>query len=212
METKEIWHIIIAVIILAFAVSVGANFVALTLVNFLWALLFFAIISLVSVVAKKLTAHYLEAGVETRIWYFQRYWIRERDYFKMPIPIGVILPFLMTIASLGSYFWLAATQSEITAKKSRVIKRHDFYSYTEMTEFHIALICAAGIFACLVLSFLAYLINVPDLGKYAIYFAFFNMIPLGKLDGTKIFFGSVIMWFVLAAITVIGTLYALLLV
>jgi hypothetical protein len=207
-KANEFLHILLAIIILAFAVSLAK----LSLGNFLFALLFFAIIFLVYISAKKAMAYYLQASVETRIWQFQRYGLKERYYFNKPIPIGIILPFLLSIISLGNFFWLAVTQSEITARKSRVIKKHDFYSFTEMTEWHIGLIPAAGIFACLVLAFIAYFLNFGELGRLAIFFACFNMIPLGNLDGTKIFFSSLIMWFVLAAVSLIALGYAILLI
>jgi len=205
---NEFLHILLVIIILAFAVS----FVKLTLFNFLVAALFFVIIFAVNLAAKKAMSYYLQAEVETRVWQFQRYGIKEKQYLKYPVPIGIILPFLVSLLSLGSVYWLAATQSEITARKSRVIKKHDFYSFTEMTEWHIGLIPAAGIFACLVLAFIAYFINQGELGRLAIFSACFNMIPLGNLDGTKIFFGSLILWFVLAAFSLIGLGYAMLLI
>lgn len=208
MELNEIFSVLLAVIVLAFTVSLAK----LNFDTFILAALFFIIIFIVNITAKKLTAYYMQASVETKIWQFQRYGIYERSYFKYPIPIGIILPFLVSVFSLGSFFWLAATQSEIKASKARVIKKHDFYSFSEMTEFHIGVIPAAGIFACLVLAFIAYLINQPELGKLSIYFAAFNMIPLGNLDGTKIFFGSIILWFILAAVTLIALGYALLLI
>lgn len=205
MKSSEILHIILAIIVLAFS----ATLAKLDLASFLLAALFFAIIFLVNILVKKLTAYYLEAGAETKIWQFQRFGFKESHYLKTPIPIGIILPLLVSIASLGNYYWLAATQTEIRALKSRVAKKHDFYSYSELTEFHIASICAAGIAACLILAFLAYLFNLPELGKLAIFFSLFNMLPLGNLDGTKIFFGSLILWFVLGAITLIAVGYAL---
>lgn len=207
-KVNEIFHVLIAIIILAFAVS----FTKLNLENFGLAVLFFAIIFLVNIAAKKATAYYIQSSVETKIWSLQRYGFREKGYFRTPIPVGIIIPFILSILSLGSFSWLAATQSDITARKSRAIKKHDFYSFSEMTEWHIGLIPAAGIFACLILAFIAYFINQGELGRLAIFFACFNMIPLGDLDGTKIFFGSLIMWFVLAALSLIALGYALLLI
>ena len=205
---NEFLHILIVIIVLAFVVSL-AN---LNIITFIMAFLFFAIIFLVYIAAKKAAAYYLQADVETRVWTFQRYGLKEKQYFKNPIPIGVILPFLISVLSLGNFYWLASTQSEIIARKSRIIKKHDFYSFSEMTEFHIGLIPAAGILACLILAFIAYLLNLGELGRLAIFFAAFNMFPLGNLDGTKIFFGSLILWFILAAISLIAVGYAILLI
>jgi hypothetical protein len=207
-RVHEFWHIVIIAIILAFAVSLKE----LNIMTFLTSLLFFAIIFIVYIGAKKWTAYYLQAAVETKIWMFQRYGFKEKQYFKKLIPIGVILPFLVSVLTLGNFFWLAATQSDITARRSRVIKKHDFYSFSEMTEFHIGVIPAAGIFACIILAFIAYFFNLGELGRLSIFFACFNMIPVGNLDGTKVFFGSLILWFVLAAVSLIALGYAILLI
>jgi hypothetical protein len=207
-RVNELLHILLVLIVLAFSVSL----INLTLENFLIKLLFFAVIFLVYIGAKKLAAYYLQTDVETRVWQFQRYWFKEKQQLNTPVPIGIILPFLLSVLSLGNVYWLASTQSEITARKSRVLKKHDFYSYSELTEWHVGMIPAAGIFACLILAFIAYFLNLGELGRLAIFFACFNMIPLGNLDGTKIFFGSLIMWFVLAALSLVALGYAILLI
>lgn len=207
-KQNEFLHLAIVIIVLAFAVSLAK----LSIQTFLFSILFFIIIFLVYISAKKLVAFNLQTDVETQVWRFQRYGLKEKQYFKYPIPIGIILPFLVSVLSLGSFYWLAATQSEITARKSRVVKKHDFYSFSELTEFDIGLIPAAGIFACLILAFIAYFLNQGELGKLAIFFACFNLIPLGNLDGTKIFFGSLVLWFVLAVLSLIALGYALLLI
>lgn len=207
-KVNEFIQIAIVIIVLAFSVSL----IKLSLINFLIALIFFAIIFAVNIGAKKAMAYYLQSSVETKIWQFQRYGFKEKQHLNSPVSIGLILPVIISLISLGNFYWLAATQSEITAKKSRIIKKHDFYSFSEMTEWHIGIIPAAGIFACLILAFIAYFLNQGELGRLAIFFACFNMLPLGNLDGTKIFFGSIILWFVLAALSLIALGYAILLI
>lgn len=204
---KEILALILALIVLAFSVSFMRGWNA-----FAFALLFFAIILLVNVIAKKLMAYYLEAGIETKIWTFKRFGLHEKSYFKTPIPLGIILAFLLPIISGGFLKWFAVTESEIVPLKARAAKRHDFYSFSELTEKHIGKIATAGIVSNLVLALIAYLINQPELGKLSIYFACFNMPPISKLDGSKIFFGSITKWFILAAICLIALSYALFLI
>ena len=206
MKINDYLQVLIVVIVLAFS----ASFAKLSMENFLFSALFIAIIFIVNISAKKLVAYYMQTSIETKIWQFQRYGIKEKQHLKYPVPVGIILPFLLSIISLGSFTWMAATQSDITARKSRVIKKHDFYSYSEMTEFHLGAIPAAGIAACLILAFIAYLAGFGELGKLAVFFAVFNLIPFGELDGTKIFFGSLIIWFVLVAISIIALGYAIL--
>lgn len=212
MNLREIIHILLATIVMAFAVSF-INISKLSFpIDFLMALLFFIVIFIFSIGAKKLAAYYLQSDAETKIWQFQRYGLYERSYFKKPIPIGFILPFIVTIITLGYVPWLATTQTEIQASKSRVAKRHGIYRFSEMTDSDMAWITAAGIFVPLVLAVIAYLIDLASLSRLAILFASFNMIPLGNLDGGKIFFGSRVLWTVLAVLCLIGIGYLFLLV
>ena len=212
MNSRELVHILLAVIVMAFAVS----FINISQpgfsTDFLLAALFFIVIFIFSIGAKKLAAYYLQSDTETKIWQFQRYGLYERSYFKKPIPIGFLLPFILSILTLGRFPWLATTQTEIQASKSRVAKRHGIYRFSEMTDSDMAWITGAGIFVPLVLAVIAYLINLPNLSKYAILFASFNMIPLGNLDGSKIFFGSRVLWTILAVLCLIGLGYIFLLI
>lgn len=172
----------------------------------------FAIVLIVYVTAKKLTAYYYEAEEVSKIWSFQRYGLYERSYFKHPIPIGILLPFLLSILTFGYIKWFAVIESDVKPTPTRAVKRHDYYSFSEMTEWHLALISASGILASLVLAPISYILNFPDLARVSVYFACFNLLPLGKLDGTRIFFGSLILWIILAAISLIALGYALLLI
>lgn len=211
LNANELGSIVLAVIVLGFIGSWN-TFRTISLYNFLIVALFFLIILAVNIAAKKIMAYYLETSVETKIWHFQRWGWYERSHLRNPFPIGIVLPFLLSVATLGYVPWYAVTQTEMTALKERVAKRHDFYSYSELTEFHIASVAASGIIFVLFLAFISYLINEPILARLAIFFAAFNMLPLGQLDGNKIFHGSIIMWFVFAAITLIALGYALLLI
>ena len=200
---KEIFAIIIAIIFLAFSNS----FIDASL--FYSSIIYFAIIMIVYVFFKKLTAYNLEAIEETKLWTFQRYGWYERSYLKTPFPIGIILSFILSVLSLGVVKWFAITETDVRATKARVVKRHDFYSFSEMTDFHIACISASGIFALFILSILAYFLNYSELAKLSLYFACFNLLPIGKLDGTRIFFGSRILYTILATIAIIGLGYVL---
>ncbi len=162
--------------------------------------------------AKKLTAHYYESEQEEKIWTFQRWGLYERSYFKTPIPIGIILPFLLSILTFGYVKWFAVTESAVKPTEARAVKRHDIYSFSEMTEWHLALISASGVASVLVLAPIAYLFNFPELARASVYFATFNLLPLGKLDGSRIFFGSLTLWLILVAVCLIALGYALFLV
>jgi len=206
IKPKEILVLIIAIIILAFS-NAFTN-----LDFFINSVFIFTIILIVHVTAKKLTAYYYEAEEEIKIWTFQRYGLYTRSYFRTPIPIGILLSFVLAILSAGHIPWFAVTESEIKPTVARTARRHDFYSYSEMTEWNLALISAFGLGSVLILSVFAYLLNFPDLARAAVYFACFNILPLGKLDGTRLFFGSKALYTLIAIGCLIGLGYALLLI
>lgn len=197
LSIKEIGSIVLAIVIFGFVASFPS------LDNVLFAFLFGFIIITIYILAKKLIAYYTEIEIETKIWQFKRWGLYERSHFKNPIPIGIILPFLLSIITFGWVKWLALLQTDEKATTARAAKRHDFYSYSELTEWHIALVSSAGIISSLILAIIAYLINIPELAKFSIYYAFFNLLPLGQLDGTKVFFGSKIFWTILFVIATI---------
>lgn len=197
-KTKELAHIIIAIIIFAFVISFlqGIN-------AFLWALLIALIIIAVNILTKKLTAYKVSAKIESKILQWQRWGWYERSHLKKPLPMGIILPFALIFLSWGYIKCLILLQTDIKTTTARAAKRTGFPKrFIEMTEWHTALIPGIGITANLVLALLIFLFvrNYPlavDIAKLSVYYALWNLVPLGKLDGTKIFFGSKILWIVL---------------
>jgi hypothetical protein len=167
------------------------------------------IIFLVYLTTQKIAAYYFDAHAETKIWTEKRYWIAEKSYFKFAVPWGFLLSFVFSILSSGIFKWLALTETELKVKKSRVARKHYFYSYTNLTEWNISLICGSAIISLFFLSLIGYFFSgyypsLVNLSKLCGYFALFNLIPLGNLDGMKIFAGSFKFWFGLVILTVLG--------
>lgn len=206
---KEIIGLLLALIILAFSNSFK-GILASNPSIFINSLFIFAIILIIYTASKKLTAYYYETEEETKLWTFQRYGFYEKSYFKNPIPIGVILSFLLSVVTLGYVKWFAVTESEIKTTPARAVKRHDIYSFSEITDYHLAVISAAGIFFCFLLAIVAYFLNFTDLARLSVFFACFNLLPLGKLDGSRIFFGSRLLYTVLVLIALIALVYVFL--
>ena len=128
---------------------------------------------------------------------------------------GVLIPIFVAIVSLGTIKLMTVLTYETRALKRRAAKRFGPYSFTEMTDFHNALVGAAGIIACLAITFITYWLPFPGteiIAKMATFYAFFNLIPFSKLDGSQIYFGSRVLWSVLTIITLIFMMYAILLV
>lgn len=214
MKDKEIIQIIIAVATLGL-VSGFNELVELNFEMFSIFVVFSAAIIGVNIVSKKLMASRLDADVEHEIWKVRRWGFHPSDNFKSPIFAGVVLPLFVTLVTLGSIKLMTILTYETRALKRRAAKKFGPYSFTEMTDYHNALVGASGIIGCLLITFITYWIpgdlwNV--VGRMATFYAFFNMIPISKLDGSQIYFGSRVLWSVLAAVTLVFMLYAMLLV
>lgn len=204
---KELLTIIISAIILAIAISFIKS-----LDSFLYALLIIFVIIAINVLTKKLIASNLDSQIEVKFWEMQKYGFKPHEYFKRPIPVGLILPIVVSLVTFGSVYWLGGLVFEVKAKVHRAAKRYGLYSFSEMTENHIGIIAAAGIIANLIFAIVGYLVGIPDFARLSIFFVFFNMIPFSDLDGNKIFFGNLVLWSFLAVVTLIGLGYAFLMV
>jgi Zn-dependent protease len=212
MKETEILQIILAImtlsILVGFTSLISFDYIGLGL-----AILFSFIIVIANVLGKKAMASRLDSGVEHQIWKFQRFGIKPKAHFKKSIPAGIIFPLFLTVISLGIIKLMTVLTYKTKALKRRAARRHGHLSFTEMTDFHNALVGAAGIIAVLLVSFIGYWFQgFETLSKLAAFYAFSNLLPFSKLDGTQIYFGSRVLWATLAVITLIFTSYALLLV
>jgi len=212
-KPKEISHIILAIIILSFVVSfnqISKNSERGHLIIF--SIIIITLIIFINIIAKKITAYYFESNIESKIWHLQQYSFKQSYHFKKPLPAGIIIPFILSVISLGYAMWLAILEFEVNPSSTRVSKRHGHYRVSEMTDTQIGIIAASGVIVNLIASIIGYLIGVPEFARLSIYYAAFSLLPLSGLDGTKIFFGSRVMWFSLVIITAIFLGYAFLLV
>ena len=221
---KEALNVAAAIIILTIVIGLE-SMLRLDYNAIMLSILFSLIIIITAVYSKKLMARMLDSDVEHEIWSVKRimflmpkkfhFGFKPHQHFKKPLPMGIILPLLVSAISLGTIKIMALLTYETKALKRRAAKRFGFYSFTEMTEFHNALIGAAGIVGILILAIVAYFIPIPEfeyLARIASFYAFFNMLPISKLDGSQIFFGSRILYTALALLTLIFTAYALILI
>ena len=202
---KEISSILIIAIFLAFSISLKNS-----LNNFLYIFLSILLVILINIIAKKVVANHFETETETNLWEIKRkgilYFINKKSTshpskkYKTPLQMGLLLPIISTLLTLGHTTWLASLVFKTKPRIERAAKRHGIHSFMEVSEYHVALIAAGGIIANLTFSLLGYLIGFPEFSKLNIYYAFFNMLPLSNLDGNKIFFGSLTLWSFLASI------------
>jgi len=196
IKAKEVMHIILVIILFAFILWFFEDS-SLILSSFIVAV----VVICTNVIAKKITARYLQVEAEIKIWEFQRWGYYTRSHFKKPKPIGLILPFLLVFASAPTGFikMLTFLQTDISPTLRRVAKkRGGLKRYYELTEWHYGWTVAVGILFTLGLSLLPYIFGKNDIlvsiAKYGVYYAIWNMIPIGQLDGTKIFFVGFKFW------------------
>jgi len=195
---KEAGTIILVTVVLAASASFLSSWQA-----FLQILLAIFILLMLNVSAKKIAAYYAESEIEVRPWSMERYGFKRHQYFKKPIPIGIFLPIIAALVSVGNFIWMASIVFDV-----KPAKRHGLYSFSEMTESHIGTIAAVGVIVSLVSAFIAYFLGFSAFARLSVFFAFYSIIPFSDLDGNKIFFGNIVLWSFLAALVLIGLGYA----
>ena len=202
LEKKEIGILLLITLVLALTISF------LKMDIFPRVILAVFLVLVLNIAAKKIAAFYLESEVEIKPWQIERYGFKRHEYFKRPFQMGIFLPIIVSLVSLGNLFWMASMVFDVKPKIYRAAKRHGLYSFSEMTEAHIGLIAAAGVLVNLAASVIAYFLGFPTFARMNVYFAFFSMLPFSDLDGNKIFFGNMVLWSFLAALVLIGIGYA----
>jgi len=206
INKSEILYILLTTLILTFVVAFTSG-----VTTYLYTFLIILAIIAINVAAKKFLAYHLDAEIEIKIWESSFPSNKPKGKYTKPIPTGLLIPFIIGIISLGYVKWLASLVFDVKPKVYRAAKRHGLYTFSEMTEYQIGLIAAVGILANLLFAIIGYLIGIPAFAKYSIFYATWNMLPIANLDGNKIFFGNIVMWSFLAAITLIGLVYAIIL-
>ncbi len=191
MDTKErrneLLTIIIASLILAITVAFKNHLVFYTA-----AISFFIIIT-INILAKKIVGYNLETDVKTKFWEWYRFGFRKDMHFKTPIPMAW-LPLVLAPLTRGFFLWFGILEFDVKAKIERVSKRHGIYRFTELTEWHIAWIAIWGIIANLIFAIGGYIIGFELFAKLSMYFIAWSIIPIGRLDGSKILYANRYLW------------------
>ena len=200
MDQKEVWSEIAIIVLttLVLAISISFRNQALLYV----ATASFLIIISINIIVKKIVGYFLEIDVKTKLWAWYQYGFRLDSHFKKPFPM-VWLPLVLSLITNGAIWWLAVLEFDIKAKTERVAKRHGLYRFTQVTEWHVAWIAVWGLIANLIMATIAYAIGFETFTKLSLYFIAWSLVPLGGLDGSKIFFGSRPLWFATATIAAI---------
>ncbi len=209
INKREIILISLVILILSFTLSLLKSWNA-----FLTILLSIFIIIGANIFIKKLLAHYLDSEIEIKLWEIKRFGFKPTQHFKRPFPAGAFFPIISKILffPFKNFVWMASLIFDIKPKIYRAAKRHGLYSFSEVTEDQFGLIAAAGITINLVLAIIGYFLGFHAFTQLNIYYAFFNMLPVSNLDGNKIFFGNIVLWSLLASLTLLGFLLSILII
>jgi len=179
-------------------------------------ILIFSIIIITNLATKKISSKHYAIKIEHKLWTFQRWGYYERSYFKKPFPIGLIAPFFLALFSLGylkpfTFFQFEA--ENLPAK--RLLKAHGQRRAQRkevINEEDLGYTAASGFYALLLLALIGTLMKPyfpvfgAELAKYSIYFGIWNLLPLGQLDGSKLFFGTTIAWIFIVIIYTVSFL------
>lgn len=194
LRKKEIQSILIVAFIAALIFSFNEwgikNFsVIIGLQNLLLAFIFCLIIYTVHAFSQKLTANFFEHEVE-----FTHISIKKKIkeiHRSITIPIGPLITFFITLISNGKFIFLILNSFDLKSNKTNRLGR----KWTNIKDFEEAQIALAGplsdILLLILFKLLLPLSFVFSKGMFiASTIAIFNMLPLPKVDGSRIFFGS----------------------
>ena len=189
----EFFSLILSSITLGFIFSFrewgyGVNFdFSIGIINLLKTSVIAMLLLLIYQLASKLVALRNGAYTKYKIWYFKRYWFKEKHKFKTPIKVGLFIPLILAVFTNGIVKFAATGCSEINEISHRRLGK----KYKHLTEYQIALISLAGpMTLILIATMLSHLEIFSKLVLMGYSIAIFSMIPLSKLDGAKVFFGS----------------------
>ena len=187
---KEVVWIIIFIIIFEFIVlfPIPNNFNPLLI-------LVPIIIILANVSSKKIASDFFNLKIEHKPWEIQRFGWYKRSYFKKPFQLGLILPIILTILSLGIIKPMVMMQFDYkNIPEKRILKQRGLKRKSEINDSDMGFTALWGFISLLVLALIAALMRFPELAKYSIFYGAWNLIPYGHLDGSKLFFGSMMSW------------------
>ncbi|MBR9705564.1 hypothetical protein GOV14_00875 [Candidatus Pacearchaeota archaeon] len=204
---KEVTWLIIAIILLGFIIEFSDR---PNNTKFSGPLSFFQqhpgfiyaiIIIIIPVTIKNLVASRYSIKIEHKILHFRRWGWYRRSQLKKPFPIGLIVPFFVALITLGYVKLLGLIQFDAQdLPKKRVLRKRGRVRKIEMNESDTGYTALWGFWSLIFISIISLIFKYPDLAKYSIYYASWNLLPIGNLDGMKLFFGSVINWIILAII------------
>jgi len=191
--TKESKHILIITLVVAIVFAFDDKQPVFILSSWLrnFIVIFFgaALTVIVHAAAHKIAAGYYSVKIEITSWNLRRFTFATKAYLRRGlIPLGAIISLIFTIFSNGRLYFPLSESFNITdtERHKRIGKR-----FQAMTDYETARLAFFGPLANILLAFFIKLLDVSDtLVLMNVIFASVHMLPLPQVDGSKIFFGS----------------------
>lgn len=205
-EIKELAWILVALAIFEFLIIFPLTtynpFILLTPV----------IILAVNLLVKKVAAGFFNIKINYKIFEIQRYGFPERSKLRKPFPVGLVIPFVISFLSLGALKIFLFLEFEVkNLSNKRLLKARGIERRNEINDSDAAFTAFWGFFSLIILSIFATLPFVtpifPYLPRYAVFYGLWNLLPIGNLDGARLFFGSRVTWFITAIMFLIGLFF-----
>jgi|SRR3989344_9090119 len=185
--------ILVLTIVFAFNDGRESLMLALWLKNFFYILLLTSISFLVLFLGFKLAAKYYDGDIEIRLSYITRFGFArgaQMEEIKIGkkikvrrIYLGIIVSLLTTLLSYGKAFFTQIYSFETESNRLG-------HRWRNITQFQEAIIVIAGLAASLILLVIFKSMHIEKGVLINTWLIAWNLLPLGNLPGSKIFFGS----------------------
>ena len=209
---REKKHILFSILIISFVFAYNDKSKTFQLGYWLFNLIKTAIIVTIILLIYEYSHKYLakkyNATTEHKILSIKQYGIKVTRRLKKAMPLGIILPILITLLSAGKLFFPLTNQLEINSKRKHRIGRKFQY----VTNYESAKIAAFGSTTIIFFSYILKTISLitPFTFSYTILIsntiAIFSLIPLPKTNGSIIFFGSKTLYVLILTFIIISAL------
>lgn len=181
---KEVLVIFLAAIILGYIEA----FTKFTWINWLiFSGLGLAIVA-IHVFGQKLCATIFDSDTETSLWKMDRFGFTPGGHFRKSIPSGLLVPLAALLISFGYFKFMTLITFEASPLP------HKIKPFSNITEYQLGVIALSGSIANMIVAFISFLFGFNEFAILNISFALFSLIPFSTFDGTKVFFGSRLLW------------------
>ncbi len=203
-ETKSLIYIILILgLVFGFNDGSGSFVFSNWLNNFLSTLILVAVVVLTFFVGMKIASKLFNYGVEFGVWELKYYGFSEESKFPYKVkivgfeifrlnfllPIGIIIALLITLISNGILYFTAIFTVKFKEKKKIGKERIYLKGFTK------AAILSIVVLIMLILNLLFKVGGIERGFLIGFWFIIWNLMPVGSLIGSKIFFGSRVLYF-----------------